>query len=159
MNKVANLFICCLLSLSFGIAAPASHQEGSNEQSSKRSYPQHLNLPAAALRDLKQGRLDQEQFNIEGYVRSVYQCPPCPKGAQCKPCLGDHIIIAESKNDQKSPSDPEDHLLIFATNPAQFKTGKRYLFSVKFRGRIKEGAKIEQVELIGYDALEDSEKR
>lgn len=154
MNIVANVFTCCLLSLSFSITIPAFHQQGSGGPPINRSYPQHLNLPAVAFRDLKQGNVNQEQFNIEGYVRTIYECPPCPKGAQCKPCLGDHIIIAEAEHDQKSPGDPEDHLLIFATNPTQFKTGKRYLFSVKVRGRIKEGAKIEQVELTGYDARE-----
>jgi len=111
-----------------------------------------------AFRDLKQGNPTPEQFNIEGYVRSVYECPPCPKGAQCKPCLGDHIIIAESRNARNTPGDPEAHLLIFSTNPTQFKTGKRYLFSAKVRGRIREGEKLEQVELIGYDELEDSSK-
>jgi hypothetical protein len=47
---------------------------------------------------------------------------------------------------------------IFAKDPTQFKTGKRYLFSVKVRRRRKEGERIEQAELTGYDALEDGSK-
>jgi hypothetical protein len=158
MNRAAHVFTYCILSLAFSITVPAFHQAGSGGQPSKRSYPQHLNLPVVPFRDLKQGKVNQEQFNTEGYVNSIYECPPCPKGAQCKPCLGDHIIITETERVGKGPTDPDDHLLIFAKDPTQFKTGKRYLFSVKVNGRRKEGERIEQAELTGYDALEDGSK-
>lgn len=158
MNRASNFFTYCLLGLSFSTTIPIFHQAGSGGQPSKRSYPQHLNLPVLAIRDLKRGNVNQDQFNTRGYVKSIYECPPCPKGAQCKPCLGDHIIITETEPVENGPTDQDDRLLIFAKDPAQFKTGKRYLFSVKVIGRRKEGARIEQVDLTGYDALEDSTK-
>ena len=32
---------------------------------------------------------------IEGYVTSKYTCPPCPKGALCKPCVPDYITLSD----------------------------------------------------------------
>ena len=157
MNRVTIFFTFCLLCLSFGVVATAFQKDGDAGQPVQRSYPRHSNLPTLDFKALKDGDVKQEQFNVEGYVASVYECPPCPEGAQCI-CLGDHVIITETKGGDKSPVGPGERLIIFAKNPKQFEKGRRYLFSVKLVGRKKAGERVKYAELIGYDILEDVDK-
>ena len=35
------------------------------------------------------------RFTLEGYVVELYACPPCPARSECKPCEGDHIVVAD----------------------------------------------------------------
>lgn len=158
MNRAASLFVCCLLCLSCVAAVPAFQKEGGAGRSVQKSYPRHSELPLLDFKALKEGNVKQEQFNVEGYVASIYECPPCPKGAQCKPCFGDHIVVAETEGGVKSQDEQYERLLIFANSPAQFEKGKRYLFSVKLVGQKRPGERVGQVELIGYDAIKDANK-
>jgi hypothetical protein len=158
MNKVAAFFFCCLLCLSFGVGVTAFQKEDGAAQSVEKTYPRHMNLQAVTFKELKDGDVKQEQFNVEGYVESVYECPPCPKGAMCKPCMGDHVVVTAKKGDGRNPAAADDLLRILARSPKQFEVGKQYLFSVKLVGEKKAGEKIEQVELIGYDIVEEVDK-
>jgi len=49
--------------------------------------------------DLKRNDSVEGSFRMEGaYVLEIHKCPPCPPGAQCKPCLGDYIVITVFSN-------------------------------------------------------------
>ncbi len=76
----------------------------------------------------------------------------------CKPCIPAYLDITDTEDATKHPSASDARLRVFVKNPTQFERGKRYLFSVKIAGQRKAGEKVEQVELIGYDAVEDVEK-
>lgn len=43
---------------------------------------------------LKNKQNDQSLF-VEAIITKVYRCPPCPQGAQCKPCDDEHIILKD----------------------------------------------------------------
>ena len=65
-----------------------------------------------------------------GYVVDTYACPPCPAGAQCKPCQGDHVTIADAPG-------AEDRqglvILMPAAALAQFRIGQRYRIEAELR--------------------------
>lgn len=108
--------------------------------------------PLITFAGLNRSDLDEGPFRIEGYVMQVYKCPPCPEGAQCKPCLGDHVVITDNF-DEKDPALIK-RLRIFTSKPEQFEVSKKYCFLVKVRGKIREGKAIEEVELISFESLE-----
>lgn len=70
-----------------------------------------LAAPAAADRPLDWSELRAE-------VRRVYTCPPCPRGAMCKPCAPEHIAVAERKKDRDT--------VVVTARAASFQVGKRY---------------------------------
>jgi hypothetical protein len=58
--------------------------------------------PLLTFNDLKRDEV-AGPFRIEGYVFETYKCPPCPPGAMCKPCIGDHAVITDNL-DKKDPT-------------------------------------------------------
>ena len=38
---------------------------------------------------------ENQSVNIRGIVKYKYKCPPCPKGALCKMCANDYIVLAD----------------------------------------------------------------
>ena len=70
-------------------------------------------------------------YNVGGYVSYIYTCPPCPKDAECKPCMGNNIIISEADKrleDYYSLSDSD--IVVFVDEPNQLKLGGLYEFSL-----------------------------
>ena len=56
---------------------------------------------------------------------STYTCPPCPPGMQCKPCVGDHIMVSDAIGNSKKS------LRLFTTKPESYTKGKKYTFLIK----------------------------
>ena len=108
--------------------------------------------PLLTFSDLNRSDLDEAPFRIEGSVTQIYKCPPCPAGAQCKPCLGNHIVITDNL-DEKNPALIK-RLRIFNDKPEQFEEQKKYSFVVKLRGKSKARRAVEEVELISSSPLE-----
>src|SRR5216684_3460234 len=84
--------------------------------------------------DLKRNDGVEGTFRMEGaYVLEVHKCPPCPPGAQCKPCLGDYIVVAD-KLDEKDPLLIK-RLRVFTAKPEKFELKWKYSFVAKVRGK------------------------
>ena len=115
---------------------------------SQEKSPQEPRLLTFAY--LQKGPVIEGPFRIRGYVIENYECPPCPPGAQCKPCLGNYIVITDNLNEK----DPKfiRRLRIFTgeTKPL-FTSKENYLFTVKVRGKTQEGHAIEDADLIDYE--------
>jgi hypothetical protein len=116
-----------------------------------RGQDPKLKPPLLTFDDLQRKNLDLDEgpFRVEGYVIQTYKCPPCPAGAQCKPCLGDHIVVTDNV-DEKDPAVIK-RLRIFTNKPEQFELKRMYLFVVKLRGKKQTGRAIEEVDLISFD--------
>ncbi len=74
------------------------------------------------------------RVQVEGYVIHSYLCPPCPTGAQCKPCLmSTASFIADTKEHERFPWDdpPADVATIAVDDPAHFSPGVRYRFELQ----------------------------
>ena len=75
---------------------------------------------------------------IVGFVVGSYLCPPCPPGAQCKPCASESVLfIADtSSRDPVAPGAHSDGVVaIGVKNPASFERGARYRFEIEVVGR------------------------
>jgi hypothetical protein len=108
--------------------------------------------PLLTFKDLQKNDLEGP-FRIEAYVIQTYKCPPCPAGMQCKPCLGDHIVVTDDV-DEKDPAQTK-RLRIFTSKPEQFEMKKKYSFVVKVRGKLPKDRAIENVNLISFDLVKD----
>jgi hypothetical protein len=83
------------------------------------------------------------------YVLEIHKCPPCPPGAQCKPCLGDYIVVTD-KLDEKDPLLIK-RLKVFTSKPERlewFELKKKCSFIAKVRGKVANGKPIENLDLI-----------
>ena len=66
---------------------------------------------------------------IVGYVVESYRCPPCPKGAMCKPCASrSAIFLAEAPSHAPIALDrpPADVVAVTTPHPEQFESGAQY---------------------------------
>ena len=142
--KVIEIIVKNILAAMFTVACLVSTLSLAQDNPPKKP-------PLLTFADLQRNDLDEAPFRIEGYVLQIYKCPPCPVGAQCKPCLGDHVVVTDNLN-EKNPVLIK-HLRIFNKKPEQFEVGKRYSFLVKVRGKIREGRPTEEVDLINFDPL------
>jgi hypothetical protein len=106
--------------------------------------------PLLTFNDLKGGNSIEGSFKIAGFVIDIYECPPCPPGAICKPCIGDNIVVTDNLKER----DPKliRRLRIFTEKPNRFELNKSYTFTVTVRGNIRQGQAIENTNLISFEA-------
>jgi hypothetical protein len=103
--------------------------------------------------DLKRNDSIRGPFIVAGFVIQIYKCPPCPPGAICKPCLGDHIVVTDNMNEKDAAS--IQRLRIFTDKPEQFELNKKYSFTVKTRGKTTSSHPIEEVTLISFEPVKE----
>ena len=75
-----------------------------------------------------------KRVRFDGYVVDSYRCPPCPPGAQCKPCIMPTVIFvaaapAHARFSWTAP--PADVATIGVDDPAVFTPGVSYRFEVQ----------------------------
>lgn len=109
--------------------------------------------PLLTFNDLQKNDSIAGPFRIVGYVIDVYRCPPCPERMQCKPCLGDHVIVTDNI-DEKDPALIK-RLRIFTDKPEQFELKKKYLFTAKVRGKMLKGQPIYDVDVVSFARMPD----
>jgi hypothetical protein len=108
--------------------------------------------PLLTFDDLKRNDGIAGPFRIEGaYVIEIHKCPPCPPGAQCKPCLGDYMVVTDNM-DEKDPLLMK-RLRVYTDQPEQFDLKTKYRFLVRVRGKLREGHAIESVDLIRFEPV------
>jgi len=107
--------------------------------------------PLITFDDLQRNDVSERPFKIEGYVIQTYKCPPCPPRMQCKPCIGNHIVVTDNVEEKNAAL--IKRLRIFTDKPEQFELKKMYSFVVKVRGKVREGHAIEEVDLISFQPL------
>jgi hypothetical protein len=75
---------------------------------------------------------------IVGYVVESYLCPPCPRGAQCKPCASaSAIFVADAPGHSQFALDrpPADVIAIATQEPDRFERGMQYRFEIAVTDR------------------------
>jgi hypothetical protein len=106
-----------------------------------------LEPPLLTFDDLKRNDGIEAPFRIEGaYVIEIHKCPPCPPGAQCKPCLGDYIVVTDNL-DEKDPL-LINRLRVFTDKLDRFELKQKFSFVAKVRGKVPSGKPIENLNLI-----------
>lgn len=89
--------------------------------------------PLVGFADLETTTSDTIRLN--GFVLDVYQCPPCPPGAICKPCMENHISVTENKPGDITKISLEKRVRIFTFNQNGFDVGKKYQFTIAFQNK------------------------
>ncbi len=93
-------------------------------------------------------------FIVAGFVIDTYKCPPCPTQAMCKPCIGDHIVVAEGFIDGADQA-LFPQLRIFTDKPERFKLQQQYSFTVKVKGKVAPGHAIQDLDLISFKPVKE----
>jgi hypothetical protein len=103
--------------------------------------------------DLKRNDGIEGLFRIEdAYVLEIHKCPPCPPGAQCKPCLGDYFVITDNLDEKDPPL--IKRLRVFISKPEKLELFELRLkkkcgaFTAKVRGEVPRGKPIEDLDFI-----------
>src|SRR3989338_1088230 len=86
----------------------------------EKTYPPVSNYDFYQVRELKQNNFSSGNYNTEGYVVKIYECPSCPADALCKPCMRDNIVISENNKIIDQYNLTETDLIVFVDEPKQF---------------------------------------
>jgi len=117
-----------------------------------KAYTSISNFDFYSIHELKQKNVSEGSYNTEGYVVKIYTCPPCPKYALCKMCMGNNIVISEENKILETYSLAEKDLIIFTSlsNLKQFELGKKYNFSINITKYKSTREPLNDIKLIGY---------
>ena len=74
---------------------------------------------------------------IVGYVVDGYFCPPCPPGAECKPCaIPSTVFVADAPGHAPfALSTPPADVIALSADPAKFANDSRYRFEIRVEDR------------------------
>lgn len=89
------------------------------------------------------------RVDVVGHVASIYACPPCPEGAVCKPCIGDHVVLSDTRKALTQLAD--DDVVVFMGDPHQLKLGDRRRFTVQVCGHHTTDATPSDLALVAYE--------
>ena len=153
MSKKLILILAVILIIAGGLFYFLYKQQPRGNTGKNTTYPQSSNFTFYPIHEIKQNKFNSGTYNTEGYVVKIYTCPPCPKGALCKPCMRDNIIISENNNLLEAYSLSDKEMILFVNNPKQFELGKKYQFSIKILDYKSTGEQINDIDLIGYNSL------
>ena len=68
---------------------------------------------------------------VSGYVVKVYECPECPEGTQCKPCMPDHVVIAERRSRFAEYVLTDKEMIVFADDTSPLRVNRKYRFLIQ----------------------------
>jgi hypothetical protein len=77
------------------------------------------------------------EYTLLAYIDEVYLCPPCPKGAQCKPCMGHNITISDGPARAATPAGEKLTVFITPSDGVRLQTGRRYRLRVALAGSLR----------------------
>lgn len=107
-------------------------------------------LTIARFRNL---RPESGTYVLEGFIIKRSPCPPCPEGALCKPCMGDHVIISDLPDslDRHPRRLHEQDLVVFIpsrTDLERLEVGQRRRLTVRVKPGRTTVLPIHDVELV-----------
>jgi hypothetical protein len=98
--------------------APSFQKEHAPERYTDSSYSVY------GVRKSSSTTLNKE-VRVKGYLIELYECPPCPKGAECKKCDKPHFFLADRSNGPK-----EEALMVTDLPKEDKETKKKIVFEV-----------------------------
>lgn len=107
---------------------------------------------ALSIKGLRRLKPTSGTHVIEGFITRVAPCPPCPEGAMCKPCMGEHVVVSDG------PQAPENYsqlgagdVIVFVPRPElmrQLAVGQKRRLTILIRPVKTTALPINDVELI-----------
>lgn len=119
-------------------------------------YPASSDATFYTIQELNQEPVQPGTYNTEGFAVKLYDCPPCPRGAVCKPCMGSNIVLSENKLPIETYNQlTSDELIVFVDRAEQFEIGSKYLMTIQVLERNSTGNPngLNDVELVGFTIL------
>ena len=98
------------------------------------------------MAQLRAKELAAGPYNVESLVWAVYECPKCPKGAICAPCLPEGIWVSDENGEYAN------RVFVNAEAAKQFETGQRYRLSIQVSGP-ERADYWDYARIFGYDTL------
>ncbi|MBU0467568.1 MAG: hypothetical protein KKF78_11070 [Candidatus Omnitrophica bacterium] len=83
-----------------------------------------------SIEDIIKKEVTYGTYHTVGYVAKIYECPACPEGALCKPCMGENIVISHEQKELVGYDLGAKDLIVFVDDARSFKLGKKYLFLI-----------------------------
>lgn len=116
------------------------------------TYPPSEDFEFLAIHELNMLKPSSGYYNTEGYVAKIFNCPPCPAGAACIPCMEENIVISEQDKTVETYILTNMDLIIFLQNPGDlFKLGDKLQFSIRVRDSRTTTGSMNDVELVGFN--------
>ena len=106
-----------------------------------------------SISQIKRGNLLPGDYQSEGYVVKIYTCPACPPPKQCKPCMGNNLVISETNQLIDNYNLTNQQLIIFTDNVEIFKLGKKYRFTLQLTDQKTTLEPINDLNLIDYQLV------
>lgn len=72
---------------------------------------------------------------VQGYVVTLYRCPPCPDDAKCEQCLDDRVVLSDMPERVEGDARAAERRDWLFLEPGQqdLTVGQQYRFFVKWR--------------------------
>ncbi len=86
-----------------------------------------------SVEEFKNTEVSFGTYHVKGYVVKKYTCLSCPKGAMCKPCMEDNIVISDDSKRLKNYDLTVDQLILFIDDVKKLKLGKKYRFLIQIK--------------------------
>ena len=106
------------------------------------------------ISEIKTKNLTPGIYQTQGYVVKIYTCPACPPPKQCKPCMGDNIVISQENKILDNYNLTPNDLIIFTQTPEIFELGKKYQFTIRLTETKSTSEPINDLELVSFEFLE-----
>ncbi len=109
---------------------------------------------ALSVAELSRARPTEGMLTLDGWIASSYRCPTCPPGAHCKPCLGDHVTVADARPRDAKELAPDQRVVVFVERAdlARLVVGERYRLRVRVRATRTTGSVVNDLQLVELEA-------
>ncbi len=101
-----------------------------------------------SISELNKQKPENGTFETKGFIAKVFTCPPCPPGAQCKPCMKDNIVISEEKKTLENYDIGHTELIIFTNEDKKYAVGEQYEFKIRITENKTTASELNDIELI-----------
>ncbi len=92
---------------------------------------------------------------LRGYVVKRYTCPPCPKGAMCKPCMGDNIVLSDDPKLHTIYDLDDRDVIVFTKAPMNFQLSEQVTLQVRALARQSSNKGIADLELLQREPMQE----
>jgi hypothetical protein len=89
------------------------------------------------------------RYLLDAYVIELRPCPVCEPPLKCKPCVSEHIVVADEPS---PPAGTVTAMLRVTTEQLRdLAAAARYRFEIQVHPAVEGGSGINYVEVLSYD--------
>lgn len=111
------------------------------------------------IHEMNQKNFGLGTYEAEGFVISIYTCPPCAAHGLCKPCMNKNIVISEENKVFKGYEHVLDQdLIVFVDDTWPFDTGVKYKFLIQILDVKTTNQKLNNAKLIYFEKANQLDK-